>query len=91
METKRRKVRRMVTKSSSEWNVTVNPSLGKGPLPPVIQAKLDKANETLARVGLPVIEQHQAETINDPVFEEKAARARASLEKFGLPEGWEKR
>jgi hypothetical protein len=27
----------------------------------------------------------------DPVFEEKAARARASLEKYGLPEGWEKR
>lgn len=78
METKRRKARRTVPKSSSGWKVTVNPSLGKGPLPPAIQAKLDRANETLARVGLPMAEPSQDEQAIEPVSEEKAARTPGS-------------
>ncbi len=76
----------------------MNPSLGKGPLPPVIQAKLDKANETLARVGLPKPELLQSgltETIIDPnleeklgnrvLFPEKLAQANEDLKKYGMP------
>ena len=78
--------------------MTVNPSLSKGPLPPVIQAKLDKANETLARVGLPKPELLQSgltKTVIDPtleeklgnrsLFPEKLARANEDLKKYGLP------
>lgn len=104
METKQRKARKTVPKSSPEWKVTVNPSLGKGPLPPVIQAKLDRANETLARVGMPNAEQLQSgleKTVIDPtleeklgnrvLFAEKLARANEDIKKYGLPDGREKR
>ncbi|MCY7352069.1 MAG: hypothetical protein LH606_15635 [Cytophagaceae bacterium] len=85
METKRRKTRKPAAKPSAAWKVTVDPSLGKAPLPTVIQTKLDEANGTLARVGLPKIESLQ-NRLTEPTIDQKLDEKPGDRVLF--PEDW---